>query len=285
MRTGDGEVKHMDRKNKILIVILVLLFIVVFSMIAIMLNINEQKRGEKAIEYLSQFPKNENIIYVDRYNKIYLHDRTIEPSKSIDGVNAILYVTANNIFYYKHDTDIQKTTIYRTDYNYFETEIVYSYQNDNVFSISMPDANTIVYSAKDNYYAYFVDSMKNVLISQAEHDKMAYYENEYYSVEREAKSGYVERLKITELSTGKTNVIEKGKLDNLLKVEQAAALSEYGKIQIVGFILKDNRIYIQCWTCGAITTYLYDFKSESYSYIDSFYAASDYQNLQTFFVN
>lgn len=278
---------HMKKNNKILIVIIPILFLVAVLVTLVVLGMKkEQRRNEKAIGYLSQFPKNENVIYVDRYNRIYLHNRTIEPPDSIsNNENSILYVNANNIFYYKRDNDTKKITVYRTDYSYCKTEKVYSYKTDNVISISMPNENTICYSQYEKYYIYCIDSEQVTLITKAEYEEKAYCSNEYYSVEKESKHGYIRLLRITEKNTGKTKVIEKDSLDNLLKVEQASVLNNYEKLEILDFILKNDQIYIQCWSCGVVTTFLYDFDSEFYTYIDSFYEAKDYLNLQTFFLN
>lgn len=265
----------MTKQRKIGIIVfclIITLLIVCFIILKILYSIETQKQKE-ILNYLEKYEQSSDIFYSDdKY--IYLKDKVIEIDNIKDYKVKPLYVTKEYIFFadYRSNNNKINRIIYKSNHDFTNMEIIYSYEGGNVLHIYMPNENEILYSDINNEdYRYYIKEQKLV-----EYNGETFYDvmlkNDYYYCKKHKKRNGIGSIdywfEIIDCKTGETKKIDKNIFESLIENEIAYYLNENIGIHYKQVMLIKDKIYLQCSSGSIITTYEYDYESETLIYLD-----------------
>lgn len=244
--------KKIRRINFVLII-----GIVILSFLSCSCNLSDTH--QEAIEYLQQFEDNPNIAYVDNGDIYFGNKRIHFFNEEIDGytVRDILYISKKNIYFY---AEFQKNTnIYVSDHNFKNIEKIYSIED--VESVTMYSENEIRFSRNEEKYLYTINE-----------DKMAKVE-EFPTIKREYEFRIIDKMgnkndkiEITKNQTGEKKTVN---LTEILEIDQAKQIKDItGYFDIASVNQNNEMLYISCVSNFIVTTYSFDFESETVSFAD-----------------
>ncbi len=257
---------------------LLIIFVLMFSLTASSC-VSKMEKEQRGIDYLIQFEKNDNIIYVD---DIYIHTKEKKIKKSeIDLLenSRILFVSKSNIYYVKTPKK-DFCEIYKTDYECHSADKIFE---TNYSSIYMTNQDTIVYCNNGDIFVYHIES-EDLEQYEGEDVYDLVRDNDYYSWKRHDVHLFKNRYEfcITKNATQETKIIGEERLKDLLKLEQPNYLNDLLGINFNKLKLDEDKIYVQCVSGGfpevIVTTYLFDFESEAFTFVDweQIYDTEDY---------
>lgn len=262
---------------KIITIILMLLTILLSTSC---FSISTRNDHKLALEYLSQFEHNENIMY-EFIDGLYYNGEIILKTKelSFQPIN-ILYAT-NDFFYYKKREN-GFDNVYKSDYALQSNEKIFStIRLDG--GIAMKNEETIVYynrteglfGSEVQVYEYDIVTKEQSLANNG------FWEN----LKSNAEYLYDEN-QITKKLTNETKTI---KINDILMVDQAKILDDYLGIRFRDIRLYEDKIYVVCQSTdnfgfnSIITIYLYDFETEEYIFFDWVYTIDDAESYSAYF--
>ena len=236
------------------------------------MNSCTSNKEKEAIEYLSQFERNESFNYIVQHIDIYTKNKqiTIYEEELLEDSN-ILFVSKSSIYF---SVKISKNhyEVYKTDYACSYSEKIFETRCSSIYMI---DKDTIVYEDEEIVTKY---SIKNDTYEQCDIEDIGviFQNSEYYSLEfKKRKPHFFKTIKdfcITDINSQETKIINNEHLEELLKVEQAKHLNDLLGIEIRGIKLVEDKIYVICesgeYPDFIVTTYLYDFENESFTFVD-----------------
>lgn len=239
-----------------------------------------RKDRELALEYMSQFEHNENIVHKFIDGLYYNGEIILETNELSSQPMKILFAT-NEFFYYRKKEN-GFFNVYKSDYDLQSNEMIFSTVKLDG-DIAMKNEETIVYynrvdelcGSKEYVYEYNISTKKQAFVDEEFWEYVNY--NDKYSCEKS---------KITNKETNETKTI---KTKDILEVEQAKVLDDYLGIEIRSIRLRQDKIYVQCRSCdnfgfnSIITTYLYDFETEEYTFVDWVYTIDDAESYSVYF--
>ena len=243
--------------------------LILFFALVIFLSSCNLKQKNEAIEYIKQFERNENIFYVDDVKITTKNKEIVLDDENLLEGNNILFVSDDSIFF-KRDS-LNKVEICKTDYNCsFATEI-YSYEDkDKGRYVYMLNEDKIVYSNDDGKFIYSISSKQlDAYIGDSIFDLNK--GNSYYSYEKYDVGKLFEHkneFHITEKESGITKIINDNILIESPNPVQIKHLNDLVGVKLHKLLIVDKNIYFQCKSENIITTFLYDFASESIKFID-----------------
>ena len=244
---------------------------IITCLLIIGLSSCNSKKEKQAIEYLSQFERNGNFNYVVEDLYVYTKDKTItmreeELLKDSD----ILFVSKSNI-YFSIKVEENNYEVHKTDYDCSFSEKIFETNNLSIYR--MINEDTII-CKKD--MIYYQCSIKNNTCEQIDKDNIQSLRSSHYSFEiKEHKPHFFKKIKdfrITDNDSQETRIFNEENMGDLLKLEQANYLNDLLGLEINGVILLNDKIYIRCVSGNyphfIITTYLYDFENETFTFMD-----------------
>ncbi|MBE6673888.1 MAG: hypothetical protein E7596_02140 [Ruminococcaceae bacterium] len=245
---------------------------IITCLLIIGLSSCNSKKEKRAIEYLSQFERNESFNYVVQDIDIYTKNKqiTIYEEELLEDSD-ILFVSKSSI-YFSVRVEKNHYEVYKTDHDCSYSEKIFETCCSNIYMI---DNDTIVYKDDENITKY---SIKNDTYKQCDTTDFGeiFRNTEYYSLEiKKRKSHFFKTIKdfcITDINSQETKIINNEYLEELLKVEQAKYLNDLLKIEIRGITLVEDKIYVRCvsgeFPDFIVTVYSYDFENESFTFVD-----------------
>lgn len=262
--------------------------LLIFAVLLILLSFCScnSKKKEQAIEYLSQFERNESFNYAVEDIRIYTKDKTIKiGEEELLDSSRVLFVSKINIYVAKY---IKKNfcEVYKTDYECSNAIKIFETHCSNIYMI---DKYTIVYQDDGIFTKY---SIKNDTYEQCDAADIGviFRNTEYYSLEiKNRKPHFFKTIKdfcITDINSQETKIINNENLEELLKVEQAKYLNDLLGIEIRGITLVEDKIYVRCvsgeFPDFIVTVYSYDFENGSFAFVD-WVQAFDLEGFSMFF--
>ena len=231
--------------------------IVILSFLSCSCNLSDTHQD--ALEYLRQFEDNPNIVYVDNGNIYFGNERIVFYDEEIDGytVRDILYISQKSVYFYAESQ--KNTNIYVCDHNFENVEKIYSIEKAE--SIDMYSENEIRFSKNEEKYLYIINEKRMVKVDEFPAIKREY---EFRIID---KIGYKnDKIEITKNQTGEKKTI---KLTEILDIDQAKQLKKItGYFDIDSVSQSNEKLYISCVSNFIVTTYSFDFESETISFAD-----------------
>ena len=244
---------------------------IITCLLIIGLSSCNSKKEKQAIEYLSQFGRNESFNYVVQDIDIYTKNKqiTIYEEKLLKDSD-ILFVSKSSIYF---TVRIRKNyyEVYKTDYACSYSEKIFETDNSSIYRMINED---IIICKNDK--TYYKHNIKNNTCEQIDKYNIQSLRSSCYSFEiKEHKPHFFKKIKdfcIIDNDSQETRIFNEENMGALLKLEQASYLNDLLGIEINGVILLDDKIYFRCVSGNyphfIITTYLYDFESETFSFVD-----------------
>lgn len=245
------------------------LWIITCLLIIGLSSCNSEKK-KRAIEYLSQFERNENINHVD---DLYIYTKgkliSIYEEELLEDSD-ILFVSKSSI-YFSVRVEKNHYEVYKTDHDCSYSEKTFETDNLRIYRMINED---IIICEKDAIY--YKCSIKNNTCEEFDKNDIQSLRSSRYSYEiKEHKPHFFKKIKdfcITDNDSQETRIFNEENMGDLLKVEQASYLNDLVGLEINGVILLNDKIYIRCISGNyphfIITIYLYDFESETFTFMD-----------------
>lgn len=229
-----------------------LVFMIFMSFAFLLLASSCLSKHNKCVEYLSRYEHNENIAYVDS-GAIYFHNTKIKLENGINGEN-ILYISSEKIYLHIG------SSIYVTDYNFSNLEKMHTFERVGTNSrYTMYNQNFVCYEDSKGKLVYFIEESVEMAVDEFPCDTE-------YVITKDGSSNPV--YYVTDKKTNETKKINTSNNSKIFELEQAKYLEKLIALPIDNVKEYDGEIYVNCVSDFIVTTYKYDFETETYTFVD-----------------